>query len=102
MKNLSPFTGRFSLVKKRTQDVVREDFGEDEIDFVLLDADHTYEGMKADLQKFYPMLRMNGYIFVKDYNATAVMNAVKDFRNENKLRMEMNLTNGFTAFWSKQ
>ena len=69
--------------------------------FVLLDGDHTYEGVKADLNHYYPLLKKGGYMFVHDTNNEGVFNAVMDFRDENKLRQDLNRSKNNVDFWVK-
>src|SRR5258708_22885379 len=37
-----------------------------ELDVLLIDGDHTREGYRADLEKFYPMVKPGGYILSHD------------------------------------
>lgn len=36
------------------------------IDILFIDGDHTYEGVKADYEKYEPFVRSNGIIFLHD------------------------------------
>ncbi len=38
------------------------------LDFVFIDADHSYEGCKADIQAWLPKLKPNGFISGHDYD----------------------------------
>lgn len=37
-------------------------------DFIYIDADHSYEGVKSDLELWYPKVRENGLIAGHDYD----------------------------------
>lgn len=37
------------------------------LDFLFVDADHTYQGLRADLQAWWPRVRPGGVMFGKDY-----------------------------------
>ena len=101
LENLSEFEGRYSIVKK-TSKAAAKDFGKDEqFDFILIDGDHSYEGVTNDLKAYYPLLKKGGHVFVHDNNRESVMKAMVDFRNENKLRMPMHTSKNFISFWNK-
>lgn len=40
------------------------------VDAIFIDGDHTYEGCKADFEKYSPFLKTPGYIFFHDYFRT--------------------------------
>ena len=35
----------------------------------MIDGDHTYEGVKADFERYAPLVRRGGVIIFDDYNA---------------------------------
>ncbi|MGB3280934.1 MAG: class I SAM-dependent methyltransferase [Pseudorhodobacter sp.] len=73
---------RFKDVEKRFEKaaavkIVRELSGDaagklrdKELDFVYIDGDHNYEGVRADLENFYPKVKLGGQIFLDDYSLT--------------------------------
>lgn len=82
---------RVSIIREHS--VQAATFFEDEyFDFVYIDADHTYEGVLADLQAWYPKVKMGGIIGGHDYAEEGmdgidnwlldfgVIKAVKEFR----------------------
>ena len=40
--------------------------GGDEVDFLLIDGDHTYEGVKADFEMYSPLVRDGGLVVLHD------------------------------------
>lgn len=100
LENLSEFEGRYSIVKKDSKTAAK-DFQDESIDFILLDGDHTYNGIKADLQAYYPKLKKGGNMFVHDTNHEDVMRAIVEFRYENKMRMPLHNSKNFISFWTK-
>jgi len=42
----------------------------DKIDFLFIDGDHTYEGVKQDYEMYSPLVRKGGYIAFHDINDT--------------------------------
>ena len=63
-----------SYVEKGTVEVIREFSGEaarkfrnDYLDFVYIDGDHSYEGVREDLDKYYPLIKADGLLMLDDY-----------------------------------
>lgn len=101
LENLSEFEGSYSLVKKTSKAAVK-DFGKDEkFDFILLDGDHSYDGVKNDLKLYYPLLKTGGYMFVHDTNREDVIKAVLDYKHETKFRNPLHTSKNFVSFWTK-
>lgn len=44
--------------------------GELSINLLVIDGDHSYEGVKFDFDNYYPLLQPGGYVIFDDYNAT--------------------------------
>lgn len=42
----------------------------DKIDFLFIDGDHTYEGVKQDYEMYSPLVKKGGYIAFHDINDT--------------------------------
>lgn len=56
-------------------------------DIVMIDTSHTYEQTKGELEKYVPMLRKNGLLYMHDTNLSPVMDAFNEYQNkENNLR----------------
>ena len=54
------------LLRMHTVEAAHE-FDDKSIDFVFVDADHSYEGVKADLEAWIPKIRSGGMIAGHDY-----------------------------------
>ena len=51
----------------QTRDKVRATFGDDQpLDFLFIDGDHTYEGVKRDFNLYAPLVRPGGLIALHD------------------------------------
>jgi predicted O-methyltransferase YrrM len=48
------------------------------LDFVFIDADHSYQGVKTDITNFYPLIKKGGVIAGHDYHLESVSCAVRD------------------------
>ena len=55
IKEYSTDRAAFSEAKKKTYN------------YLFIDGDHSYEGIKEDFEKYSPLLRSNGYLLIDDY-----------------------------------
>ena len=54
------------------------------LDFVFIDADHTYEAVKFDIANWYKKLKINGLLAGHDYgNINSVTKAIEDYFGSN-------------------
>ena len=62
------------------------------IDFVFLDGGHSYDTVKSDLQKLFDSMKNNSKIVCDDFagitKIESVEKAIKDFANNNKIKLE--------------
>jgi cephalosporin hydroxylase len=56
---------------KSTYDKVLKCLNGEQIDFLFIDGDHTYEGVKQDYEMYSPLVKQGGYIAFHDINDTA-------------------------------
>jgi hypothetical protein len=72
------FPGRVTVIRSDTVEAAQ--WVEDgSLDFVFIDADHTYEGCKRDICAWLPKVRKGGLISGHDYNWPSVRQAVDEF-----------------------
>jgi hypothetical protein len=64
--NVSPFSGRAVILRAESEDVAKM-VGTGSQDFVFIDADHSYEGVKADILLWWPKVRPGGYLCGHDW-----------------------------------
>lgn len=72
---------RFHLYRGDSPDVA-EHFADEGLDWVYIDADHTYESVRADLAAWFPKLRPGGLMAGHDYverHGWGVKQAVDEF-----------------------
>lgn len=77
---LSPFGDRFELMRAKSLDAVK--LISEPLDFVYIDADHSYQGCLQDIMAWLPKVREGGIIGGHDYNSSshpAVTVAVDQF-----------------------
>lgn len=98
-KNLGLYDGRYILHKKESAEAAKGINAE--LDFILLDAEHTYSGIKSELESWYPKLKKGGHMFVHDTHTPEVYKAVKDFKTENKIHSPLLRSKNHVSFWVK-
>lgn len=55
------------------------------VDFVFIDAEHTYDACWADMKAWYPVIRSGGVLSGHDFSMTPVKKAVTNFAQVMKL-----------------
>jgi predicted O-methyltransferase YrrM len=54
------------LHRKETLDKLRTILKKGEVDFLFIDGDHTYQGVKQDFQMYSPLVRKGGIVAFHD------------------------------------
>ena len=73
---------RANLIRNFTA-LAASDFEDDSLDFVFIDADHTYEGVKKDIDAWYPKVKKGGLVSGHDIDWPDVKRAVdENFSNK--------------------
>jgi hypothetical protein len=67
--NTGSFGDRFRLIRKYSEDAAPE-IDDGSIDFVFIDAQHTYEGVKSDIALWRGKVREGGILCGHDYDFT--------------------------------
>lgn len=84
LHNIKPLNNYISTIKGNSHEV-HEMFADKSIDFLYIDGDHSYQGIKKDIELWYPKVKPGGIIaghdFIDDYNM-GVVQAVKEFFTE--------------------
>jgi predicted O-methyltransferase YrrM len=73
--------------KDQTLNTVKGILGNDLLDFLFVDGDHTYDGIKKDFEMYYPLVKKGGIIALHDIikNPADIRCKVYDFWTEIKL-----------------
>lgn len=58
--------GRVTVLRSRSTDAAAT-FQQESLDWVYIDGDHSYEGVKADLEAYFPAVKPGGLIAGDDY-----------------------------------
>lgn len=62
--------GDFRLIKGDSLSTeVVEQVADRQYDLVLIDGDHSYEGVSGDFQRYWPLVKPGGFLLIDDYGA---------------------------------
>lgn len=64
MANIHPVKDRIRPIRKRSEDAVTD--VPDNIDFIFIDGDHSYEGVKKDFKLWLPKMKPGGIMVFHD------------------------------------
>lgn len=90
LKNTEPVSNIINPKRGYSNEIVKQ-YKNNSIDFLFIDADHSYDSVKEDLTLWFPKVKKDGIIAGHDYTThTDVKKAVDEFFDEyhiyNKLR----------------
>jgi hypothetical protein len=86
--------------KGKSYDIIK-DFKDNYFDLIYIDGDHSYNGVKNDLNISYLKTKKNGFICGHDYNENKfydVVKAVNEFCDEKKLKIDYLTKDGCPSF----
>jgi hypothetical protein len=66
MKNIRGFEDRAIMIRTKS-DIASKFFENNSLDFVYIDANHSYEFVKQDLNLWYPKVKKGGWVMGHDY-----------------------------------
>lgn len=99
-KNLTDFHGRATMINLKSDEAVNG-YEDNSLDFVIIDGDHSSEQVARDCKNYYSKLRSGGLFAVHDNNLHGVKDGLKKFREENKIRVPLNMASVSMVFWYK-
>ena len=90
--NLSRFEGKFTPIKMLSWDAANQ-FQDESIDYVMIDAGHDYESVKKDIAAWWPKIKKGGYMGGDDYAVRnpqdGVFLAVNEFVSKNSFHLNL-------------
>lgn len=94
-QNVKAFKDKVTFVTKKSEDAV-DDIPND-LDFVYIDGNHSYEYVKKDIEMYYPKVKPGGILGGHDFRAGfyGLCTAVLEFANEHQI----NLYGDHTDWW---
>jgi predicted O-methyltransferase YrrM len=84
-RRLAQFGSR-SIMMKCTSVEAAPVITDESLDFVFIDAQHTYEACKEDIETWFPKVRPGGFITGHDYRWDGVNRAVTEFAQQRNYR----------------
>jgi len=79
MSNMKFFELEDTVTQMNTKsEAANKDFDKESLDFIFIDGDHTYEGVKEDIKLWLPKLKRGKILAGHDYNHTGVNKAVNE------------------------
>lgn len=100
-ERVAKYGKRARIVRKPSVEAAR-DFEDGSLDFAFIDADHSYEGCKADIAAWWPKVRPGGVFGGHDYaNAEFPGFGVTQAVNEFAKGMDLELGNNYCWFVRK-
>ena len=77
LKNTYPVKDKITIIRNKSIDASKT--LNDEIDYIFIDGDHSYEGVKNDIDNWFPKLRSGGVIIMHDIGwADGVNKVIQD------------------------
>lgn len=87
LENTRFYADKIKPLRGFSYDVVKSWPKTRRIDFLWIDGDHSYEGVKKDIEDWLPLVKENGYIAFHDYrDAPGVKKAVDELSESNRVK----------------
>lgn len=80
-------------------------FTDNSVDWIYLDANHSYAAVKEDIKNWWPKIKKGGFLTGHDYvlqDNFGVVQAVNEFLEDNNLQMHMLTTKDHYNSWCIQ
>lgn len=62
----------------------------DPVDMIFIDADHSYEGVKLDLDSWYPFVKSGGYLYFHDADSGGVEKLMDEMEKDPRFTDRVN------------
>lgn len=85
-RTLNQFGNRKTWIQKRFGDCTEDDI--QNLDFIYIDGDHSYEGVKIDLEQAHKFVKAEGVLCGHDFDMEGVEHAVKEYCQTNNFFLE--------------
>jgi hypothetical protein len=92
--------GRVDVVKSYSADFIKS-LEDESVDLIYIDGDHSYSGVKSDLENSYSKVKKGGFICGHDYTSPrfdGVVRAVDEFCNKMGLQINYLTQDGCPSY----
>ena len=87
LANIKPYRDKIEPLRGYSYEVRKNWPQERKIDFLWIDGDHSYAGVKRDIQDWLPLVKKNSFICFHDYrDAPGVKKAVDEIASDGTIR----------------
>ncbi|MFC1631538.1 class I SAM-dependent methyltransferase [Candidatus Omnitrophota bacterium] len=98
LENTKAYKGKFTPLRGYSYDIVKTWPQQRKINFLFIDGDHSYEGMKRDIEDWLPLVKDKGIVCFHDYrDAPGVIKAVDEARKQGRLKFIRQVTSIYMA-----
>jgi len=100
IKNLKKFKNKIIILSGKSSEMYKN-IKDDELDFVYIDAGHSYEHVQSDIKNYYPKVKTGGLIAGHDYNKkhTKLIEAVNDYFGKENIKSNVCLDSIAVDWW---
>jgi cephalosporin hydroxylase len=88
-RNMQPVIHKLNIIRALSKEAITS-YTDNSLDFVFIDATHSYESVKEDIRLWLPKIKYGGYIGGHDYNPkdwAGVVQAVNESFSKDKLEI---------------
>lgn len=82
LENINPIKSVVNAIRKPSVEAA-DDYKDNSLDFVFIDAAHDYENVCADIKAWLPKLKSNGLLAGHDFHHEPIKQALKDTLKQN-------------------
>ena len=86
--NMKPVEGVYNPIRMDSVEASKL-YSDNSLDFVYIDADHSYESVKKDIIAWLPKVKTGGILAGHDYPMISVRNAVHEILREENISVNM-------------
>ena len=86
LRNIEPLRNIITPIRLTSTQASRL-YEDESLDFVFIDADHTKEGIEADLLCWFPKVKKGGVLAGHDWDYPAIKEALNSFIGEEKIEV---------------
>lgn len=87
-ERLDGYKHKIKWIKEKSADAAIL-IADNSLDFVYIDANHTYESVAEDISLYYPKVKKGGLLSGHDYDYGSVKKAVDEFVNRENLKLHI-------------